>query len=213
METQPTSVRGPGRPRDEDLSARRSSEILEGAVRFFAEFGYADADLQVLADRVGVGKGTIYRYFPSKETLFFAAVEHGLHQLREATETAAAQAETPLQAIELAIRAYLGFFDRHPEIVELFVQERAHFRDRPQATYFIHQEAHSQGWRQLVLQLIADKVIRDIPVDRMMATISQLLYGTMFTNYFRGRTHAVEDQCQDILDLTFHGILEPGART
>jgi AcrR family transcriptional regulator len=39
--------------------------------------GFATADVQEIANKTGVGKGTIYRYFPSKEELFLAAVDHG----------------------------------------------------------------------------------------------------------------------------------------
>jgi len=49
-----------------DIKIRREEEILEAAAIFFAECGYSEADTQTLADRLGVGKGTIYRYFPSK---------------------------------------------------------------------------------------------------------------------------------------------------
>ena len=43
-----------GRPVDEELRGRRSGEILDVAATLFAERGYAGADTQELADRVGV---------------------------------------------------------------------------------------------------------------------------------------------------------------
>ncbi len=204
--------RGAGRPRDEGLGARRSSEILEAAIGFFARHGYLDADIQVLADELKVGKGTIYRYFPSKETLFFAAVDHGMNLLREAVDSAAARSDFPLASIESAIRAYLEFFDAHPEIVELFIQERANFRDRPKPTYFVHKEAGIDKWHDLLRGLIRDGVMRDVPIERITEVISHLVYGTMFTNYFQGRTIPVSRQCDDILDVVFHGLLREGAK-
>src|SRR2546430_155159 len=80
----PTAAKRPGRPVDQDRCARRREEILEAAARLFAEHGYADADLQVLADTLGVGKGTLYRYFPSKQDLFLAAADRVMRKLREA---------------------------------------------------------------------------------------------------------------------------------
>lgn len=208
-----TAHRGVGRPRDEGLGARRSAEILEAAIGFFARQGYLDADIQVLADSLKVGKGTIYRYFPSKETLFFATVDHGMNLLREAVDGAAATAASPLASIETAIRAYLEFFDAHPEIVELFIQERANFRDRPKPTYFVHKEAGMDKWHDLLRSLIRDGVMRDVPIERITEVISHLVYGTMFTNYFQGRTTPVSRQCDDILDVVFHGLLREGARS
>ena len=62
-----TPKRSPGRPKDEGLQARRTEEILAAAARLFARLGYTDTDTQALADELQVGKGTLYRYFPSKE--------------------------------------------------------------------------------------------------------------------------------------------------
>jgi hypothetical protein len=49
--------------------------------------------------------------------------------------------------------------------------------------------------------------LRRMPVDRLMEVISHLVYGTMFTNFFVGRTRTPARQADDILDVVFHGIL------
>src|SRR5947208_3170381 len=56
-----TAARKPGRPANPERCERRREEILDAAVTLFAEHGYADADMQVLADRLGVGKGAVDR--------------------------------------------------------------------------------------------------------------------------------------------------------
>jgi AcrR family transcriptional regulator len=59
-------VKRRGRPRDETLVRRRREEILAAATRIFAQLGYRNTDVQIVADQLKVGKGTVYRYFPSK---------------------------------------------------------------------------------------------------------------------------------------------------
>lgn len=66
--------RGPGRPRREDVDARRA-EILEAAVGLFAERGFAGTTIEAVALAVGATKRTVYRHFTDKTGLFFAAVE------------------------------------------------------------------------------------------------------------------------------------------
>src|SRR5262245_45737237 len=80
-----SKYRARGRPRDEGLAVRRREEILSQAVRHFASSGYANADLDALAADVGCAKGTLYRYFASKEALFHAAVDAVMRGLLEAT--------------------------------------------------------------------------------------------------------------------------------
>src|SRR5207248_11623240 len=139
-----TASRKPGRPADPDRCERRREEILDAAVRLFAEDGYADADMQVLADRLQVGKGTIYRYFPSKRDLFLAAADRGMRLLTLEAEASMAGIDAPLEQVARGIRTYLTFFAGHPQYVELLIQERAHFKDRPRPTYFEHREANAE---------------------------------------------------------------------
>lgn len=199
--------RGPGRPRDEQLSCRRRSEILAAAILHFARRGFAETDVQLIADELGVGKGTVYRYFPSKERLFLAAVDQGMQSLREAVDAAAARAKAPLPRVEAGIRAYLEYFDRNPAVVELIIQERAHFRDRKRSTYFVHRDANLGPWRDLLASLIASGVMRKVPVDRALSIVSDFLYGTMFTNHFTGRKTSLTAQAGEVIDLLFHGLL------
>ena len=49
--------------------------------------------------------------------------------------------------------------------------------------------------------------MRDLPVERITDVVGNLVYGTMFTNYFVGQAKPAEQQAQDILDIIFRGIL------
>jgi AcrR family transcriptional regulator len=205
--TTKVASRSPGRPKNLELPARRRAEILDVATRMFAESGYASTDIQELADRLGVGKGTIYRYFPRKEELFLAAVDHGMRRLKEHVDQAADRADTGLGRVRAGIKAYLAFFAQHPEVVELFIQERAHFRSRQTPTYFIHRNANVGPWQDLFRQLIRERVIRKVPVRQITDVLSDLLYGTMFTNFFAGHRQSPDRQCTAILDIVLHGLL------
>jgi len=201
------STRPVGRPPGAELQERRSAEILDAATVVFSENGFAAADVQEIANKTGVGKGTVYRYFPSKEELFLAAVDHGMRRLKSAVDAAIAGVEPPLERIAEGVRAYLAFFDEHPEIVELLIHERAHFRDRKKPTYFVHRDANMAPWQALFRELIQVGVVRDIPVERITEFVSDVVYGTMFTNYFSGRKATLSSQCDTILDMVFHGLL------
>jgi len=55
--------------------------------------------------------------------------------------------------------------------------------------------------------LIREGRVRDIPVDRILDVLGNLMYGTMFTNFFTGPNKSFEEQARDIVDITFFGIL------
>jgi TetR/AcrR family transcriptional regulator, transcriptional repressor of aconitase len=48
----------------------RQEQILEGARRCFAEHGYEGATVVRLEEEIGLSRGAIFNYFPSKEDLF-----------------------------------------------------------------------------------------------------------------------------------------------
>jgi AcrR family transcriptional regulator len=202
----------PGRPKDESLWASRTDEILDTAATIFAQHGFQDTEMQFIADALQVGKGTIYRYFPSKEELFLKAVSRGMDRLRQAVMAAYQPIEDPLKRMTAAIHAYLTFFRNHPQYVELLIQERAQFRDRKKQTYFEHREKNVGEWRQMYADLIAEGRFRNVPVARILDTVSDLVYGTMFTNYFTGRHKPLEAQAEDLVDVLFFGLLSDRER-
>jgi AcrR family transcriptional regulator len=205
--------RGRGRPRDEALHCRRCEQILEEAARVFADRGYRETDLQAVADALNIAKGTIYRYFASKEKLFLAAVERVVRQLHEHMDRRVEAQPDPLQRLATGITAYLEFFNKHPELVELFVQERAQFRQHHKPVYFQVLEERAPRRRHFKDDLARTGHLRsDVPVDRIMRVIGGLLYGTVFANNLRNAWPPLRQQAGDIADIVFHGILGPGER-
>ena len=58
----------------------KKNRIVSAAARIFAQRGYAGASIAEIAVQAGIGKGTVYEYFNSKEDLFFAVFEWYLQQ-------------------------------------------------------------------------------------------------------------------------------------
>ena len=205
------TVKKPRRSSDEAMLARRE-EILETATELFADHGFSDAVTQVLADRLQVGKGTIYRHFPSKRALFLAAADRVMWKLQEQVNANIAGIDDGLERIERGIATFLSFFAEHPSFVELLIQERAYFKDRKRPTYFEHREINIERWRQLYRDLIAEGRVRDMPVEQITNVVSNVLYGIMVTNFFNGQPKPSDVQAKEILDVIFLGILTESER-
>ncbi len=190
-----------------DRRSERRQRIIEAAARLFAELGFAGCEMERVAADLGIAKGTLYLYFPGKQDLFFACVDLGMQQMQAAVHAAAESVTEPFDIISRAIRAYLAFFDEHPHYVELLIQERANFKNRKRPTYFEYRDANRGPWRELYTGLVAAGKLRDdIPIERMLDTLGNLLYGTMFTNLFIGRTGSLDDQFNAILEIAMRGI-------
>lgn len=109
---------GPGAARGLRADAARNREkVLRAARDAFAESGYG-VPLDEIATRAGVGPGTVYRHFPTKEALFEAVVTARVQDL---VADARARADGPDPGA-----AFFGFLDR-------IAAESAAKRDLPDA--------------------------------------------------------------------------------
>ena len=95
-------------PRKPRTDAQRNRErILEVAKEAFTRFG-ADASLDDIAKQADVGAGTLYRHFPTRDTLIEAVYRSEVEKLA-ATERRFAETMPPIQAL----RAWMLLFIDH----------------------------------------------------------------------------------------------------
>ena len=135
----------------QNVQNKRSGEILSVAIKVFARRGYRNTDVQEIADLVGIGKGTIYRAFGTKEGLFFAAVDQCMQRLNESMgcdDPDLPVCQSPAQRLEEKILAFLRFFEENEELIELLIQERSEFRDRKSHSYTRNWLSNSPRWRE-----------------------------------------------------------------
>ncbi|MFC4373718.1 TetR/AcrR family transcriptional regulator [Nocardia halotolerans] len=67
---------------DDHLAARRS-QILDGARRCFAEYGYEGATVRRLEEAIGLSRGAIFHHFRDKDALFFALAKDDAERMAE----------------------------------------------------------------------------------------------------------------------------------
>lgn len=197
----------PGRPANPQLRKQREEEILQAAAALFAEKGYAPTDLQELAQRLGVGKGTVYRYFPTKQDLFLATVKHEITRFTTTLEGMVPRNAPLIEQMSLVIEAYLQFFQQNPDVVELMVIERSHFKHRRPTYFDLENDPSCARWDALVSALIEQGVLRSMPLDKVRRVVGDLIYGTMFSNYMAGRVASPHEQAREIMDVLYGGLL------
>jgi len=97
----------------------KRQRILAAATAVFAERDFHQALVSEVASRAGVGKGTVYLYFPTKDHLHRRALEASLERIAAEVERAA-EADAPVGAVlrEIVV-AILRFFWRKPHLLTL----------------------------------------------------------------------------------------------
>jgi AcrR family transcriptional regulator len=88
-------------------AVRNRERVLEAAKAVFSAGG-ADASLEAVARRAGVGIGTLYRHFPTREALYEAVYRREVEQLGDLAEQLKNQAE-PVDALRRWLRSNVEF--------------------------------------------------------------------------------------------------------
>jgi AcrR family transcriptional regulator len=101
---------------------RTRQRVLEAAEAVFAEHGYHEASIVKITEAAGVGQGTFYLYFSSKQEVFDELVRDLNRRVRHAMKEASAKGKTRLEAEQLGFRAYFRFTAEHPALYRIIRQ-------------------------------------------------------------------------------------------
>jgi AcrR family transcriptional regulator len=90
--------------------ARRNRQrLLDAALQVYAEHGADDASLDEIARRAGVGIGTLYRHFPTRQALLEAVYRDQVEELCAVARELSDSDEAPERALERWLRALMAF--------------------------------------------------------------------------------------------------------
>lgn len=130
----------PATPRNRRRKEDRPDEIVDAAFEHFAVHGYADTRIDDVAERAGVSKGLVFRYFATKELLFKAVIQRvvspRIRKLAEAMDADEGRAEDFLTGpmvdfgarivespVRHVIRLLIAEGPKHPDLLKLYHED------------------------------------------------------------------------------------------
>ncbi|MDT7741354.1 MAG: hypothetical protein QOE59_432 [Actinomycetota bacterium] len=198
MSESPTTAPRRGRPRSE--KARQA--ILHAAATLLVGHGLDAVSMDSVAEQAGVSKATIYRWWPTKETLALDALHHEW--------SGDADADPDTGTLDGDLLAMLHPWARrvvsrpYARVIAALIT-KAH-SDPAFATDYL---AHLIAPRRDRARPAFDRAIErgEIAPDAPVEVALDLVYGALYHRMLHG--HAPLDQAfvDDVVDLALHGIL------
>jgi len=111
--------------------AKRSA-ILRAATDVFARKGFHGVRTDEIAREAGVGKGTLYRYFPTKDDLYYAAVLAGFDEMDAHLADPEFRGRPPAETLALFAREVLRVFWNRPAFAMVSHRDGRRLRAREQ---------------------------------------------------------------------------------
>ncbi len=97
----------------------RRRQLLDVAVRVFAERGYHSTSMNDVAEAAGVTKPVLYQHFASKRELYRELLLDIGGQLKDTIAKATVDADGGRQQIEQGFEAYFGFVAEHSDAFQV----------------------------------------------------------------------------------------------
>jgi TetR/AcrR family fatty acid metabolism transcriptional regulator len=197
------------RTKQEVLSAFRCGEILRAARRVFARKGFARAGIGEIAREAGIAKGTVYLYFPSKDAVYWSALEAGMRELH----TQAVRRVKAAATLEAKIRAFaetkLRYFDEHRDFLRIYHAELGNALTRPSAANqeFTRIYREQVGLLATVLRAALRRgEIRRVRPEKAAAAIFEITRGLIVQRLLTRPAGSPEADATFVVDLVLKGL-------
>lgn len=192
--------------------------IISKAEELFCKYGFEKVSMDTLAKESEFTKRTIYRYFTSKEDLFFAVALRGYTKLFDMVNKKSIHGKTGFEKIRLSYYAYYEYFCKYPKLAQLInlggsIKSSCKDTDVPFRQKFM--ELDKQLFEKLISGFIEGKSDRSIRADLDIKSLAlssiyvavgffQIISvsGNTFTKHF-------ELDKDEFIKFTIERLLEP----
>jgi AcrR family transcriptional regulator len=184
--------------------------ILDAADRLLARYGYAKMTIDDLAREVGVGKGTIYLHFSSKEDVALSRIDRVIERLKDEMKTVALSDESPAVRLRRMLLLRVMYrFDSVQHYTESINQVLAKIRPallERRRRYF---EDEAQILAQVLKQGRRDGELffkDELATARALLTATNSLLPYSLSPKELGERESLEAQTARIVDLLLKGL-------
>lgn len=161
---------------------QKTERIISVATQLFSELGFEQTSMQKIADDAEIGVATLFRYFPKKELLIVAVIEHVIEEMVPLFSSIGQSNRSGLEKMEAIIDAYINYLvsaKRAPVILlENFDYYAAYHRLEPALIQQIQQSYAKIG------KLINESINEGISDGSITLSKNETVHATVIMNLF-----------------------------
>lgn len=198
--------------RAERIREQRRRELLDVALRVFAQRGYHQARIADIIDAAGVARGTFYLYFESKNAIFHALLDDLLARLRASVVGVSMASDAPPVNVQIrqSVERVLAAFVASPDLTRVVLREAVGLEpevDRKLADFYarLHRwlaDSLANGTR-LGLLRASDT---ELAAWAVLGTVKQMVQLLVDGPEDGGRKPTIAETADAILDYSLLGL-------
>jgi AcrR family transcriptional regulator len=197
-------IRDPSPPVRNSNSEKAREAILSAAAQLLLARGLGAVSMDTVAERAGVSKATIYRWWPTKETLALDALYHE----RAAAGPGARETGSLRGDLLALLRPWVRLVGKRPygRVIAALVTE-AHTDPAFAEQY---RERFVQPRRDQARPILAQVIARgELPATTDVELALDLLYGPLYHRLLHGHAPLSERFLRELVDTVLAGLTSP----
>jgi AcrR family transcriptional regulator len=199
----------PPRTKEEVVKDFRTAEILDAARRVIGEVGFADASMERIALEARVAKGTLYRYFESKESLLARALEHAHRDMIARSRAATQRVQAYRDKLSEAVRAVLEYSAEHQPFYQALLDRPDLSRD-PESVIARTLTKNFEEYIRFVSGLLTRGArsgeFRPVDPRRGAQFLIEILRSLLRERFANRKPPDVDADVETIIDFYLHGV-------
>jgi AcrR family transcriptional regulator len=185
--------------------------VMDAAMLVFSKNGFHETHVDEIAELAGVAKGTVYRYFKSKEDILKEIIKANNEYLTDKLMEIFNRDGHMLELIKEAIEYYVEFFDSNRDLYRILTHSPWILKDISDHLYknIISQ---LQIVRRRVFSLTREGIVKPTDFYTVFYGIFGFIDGVIQKWFRRNCEYSLKDELPVIIEVLFYGFIAEGER-
>lgn len=184
----------------------KKDRIIEAAIQILSRKGYHNTKMEEIAAVAGIGKGTIYEYFPSKLQLLQKILERSFYLYDHSTKADTSNSLSAEQKIRRLIEAHLRFCQENKDLTSILFFDTETIDNELRDWACQKRRVKEEHMRSLFKEAISSGEIRDLDTKMLTIIISGIFSSFWVPVVIEGWDIDATMAAEQVTDVIMHGI-------
>ena len=188
----------------------RRQQILDAAIKVFAEKGYKTAAIADIIDEVGVARGTFYLYFKSKADVFRAILDFYLDGVKDLVVRETKRSYSILtirEKIRESLMDSLNYYVRNRSLAKIVFREAMAIDPQFQDKCLESIRAMQHHWKEAILRMQKFGVVRkEIDADHVTVFMTGMFIQVVLEHIIPKAKPDLETIADQYMDFMLKGL-------
>ncbi|MBN2038534.1 MAG: TetR/AcrR family transcriptional regulator [Spirochaetes bacterium] len=200
-----------GRPFKKKKSADKRKAVMDAAMIVFSRNGFHETHVDEIAELAGVAKGTVYRYFKSKDDILKEIIKANNESLTEELMRIFNKDGHILELIKEAVAYYVEFFDNNKDLYKILTHSPWILKDISDH-FYKNIISHLNVVRRRVFILTREGIVKPTDFYTVFYGIFGFIDGVIQKWFRRNCEYSLKDELPVIIEVLFYGMVAEGER-